>query len=136
MKGVPDTATAVDSAALCRFLDGEHHEIKQRVRERMKEPDFRPVSDLPREEYRKRVLEWLVALAKSGETKILFPEEFGGDGNVGGGIAAFETLGHADLSLLVKIGVQFGLFGGAIQHLGNEEHHRKYLNDVMNCDLV
>ena len=33
-------------------------------------------------------------------------------------VAGFETLAFGDLSLLVKCGVQFGLFGGAILHLG------------------
>ena len=32
-----------------------------------------------------------------------------------------------DLSLLVKFGVQFGLWGGAVQQLGTERHHERYL---------
>ena len=40
-----------------------------------------------------------------------------------------------DLSLLVKCGVQFGLFGGAILHLGTERHHERYLRDVASFDL-
>ena len=30
-----------------------------------------------------------------------------------------------DLSLLVKVGVQFGLFGGAVLHLGTQRHHER-----------
>ena len=44
-----------------------------------------------------------------------YPVAYGGRGDVGAGIAAFETLAFGDLSLLVKAGVQWGLFGGAIQ---------------------
>src|SRR4051794_3980314 len=40
-----------------------------------------------------------------------------------------------DLSLLVKCGVQFGLFGGAILHLGTARHHEAYLQDVATMDL-
>ena len=47
-----------------------------------------------------------------------YPVEYGGEGDVGRSIAAFETLAFGDLSLLVKCGVQFGLFGGAVLHLG------------------
>jgi acyl-CoA oxidase len=129
-----DVATP-DAAALCRFLDGDHHEIKQRVRERMCEPDFELAGALPRDEYRQQVMDWMRALAASGETGLGFPESVGGHGNPGGAIAAFETMGHHDLSLLVKCGVQFGLFGGALHHLGNEEHHRKYLRDVYTAEL-
>jgi acyl-CoA oxidase len=66
---------------------------------------------------------------------MLFPESAGGTADPGGAIAAFEMLGHGDLSLLVKCGVQFGLFGGAVHHLGNEKHHEKYLRDIANAKL-
>jgi len=38
-----------------------------------------------------------------------------------------ETLSYFDLSLVVKYGVQFGLFGGSILALGTEKHHRQFL---------
>ena len=50
-------------------------------------------------------------------------------------MTAFETLAMGDLSLLVKCGVQFGLFGGAILHLGTEAHHERYLRDVASLEL-
>jgi acyl-CoA oxidase len=36
-------------------------------------------------------------------------------------------LGYADLSTMVKAGVQWGLYGGAIAALGTQAHHEKYL---------
>ena len=36
---------------------------------------------------------------------------------------------------MVKAGVQWGLFGGALQLLGNRRQHDKYLRDVMSFDL-
>ena len=53
-----------------------------------------------------------------------YPEEYGGHGDIGGYISGFETMAFGDLSLLVKLGVQFGLFGGAVQHLGTEQAPR------------
>src|SRR5690606_14399353 len=53
---------------------------------------------------------------------------------IGASVVAFEML-VADMSLMVKMGVQFGLFGGAIRALGTEEHHQKYLPDVMTVAL-
>jgi acyl-CoA oxidase len=50
-------------------------------------------------------------------------------------VAAFETLGFGDLSLLVKFGVQFGLWGGAVQQLGTEPHHKRYLEATANLEL-
>ena len=43
-------------------------------------------------------------------------------------------LANADLSLLVKAGVQWGLFGGAIENLGTERHHA-LLPEVMDLTL-
>jgi len=50
-------------------------------------------------------------------------------------IALFETLGYHDLSLAIKFGVQFGLFGGALFNLGTKKHHDKYLRDTGYLDL-
>ena len=35
-----------------------------------------------------------------------------------------------DINLVIKLGVQFGLFAGSIQQLGTEYHHQKYLPDA------
>ena len=125
-----------DPAALCRFLDGEHHETKQTVRERLADFGVAPPGEqLPRDQYRAQVTQWMVKLAGTGQPAMLFPKSAGGEDNPAAAISAFEMLGHGDLSLLVKCGVQFGLFGGAVQHLGNEEHHRKYLGKVAKAEL-
>ena len=128
--------TGPDTETLTRFLDGEYREIRELARERLTETRFAPVSGLPRDEYRALVTEWLQVLADTGEPKVLFPEEYGGGGQVGQGVAGFEMLGHSDLSLLVKAGVQFGLFGGAVQHLGDEETRRELLPKIMSGELL
>ena len=38
--------------------------------------------------------------------------------------------------MLVKVGVQFGLFGGAILQLGTERHHAAYLPDLITGKLM
>src|SRR5690606_9315026 len=40
-----------------------------------------------------------------------------------------------DLSLVIKFGVQFGLFGMSIYFLGTEKHHRQYLRDIGTLQL-
>jgi acyl-CoA oxidase len=78
----------------------------------------------------------LLLMAESGQTGMGFPKEYGGGGDIGASIAAFETLAFGDLSVLVKAGVQFGLFGGAILHLGTEKHHEAYLPDTITGKLL
>ena len=81
------------------------------------------------------MLAWARELAEGGRTAIGYPVEYGGEGAVGRSIAAFETLAFGDLSLLVKCGVQFGLFGGAVLHLGTRRHHERYLAAIARMEL-
>jgi hypothetical protein len=120
----------VDRAVLRRLLDGEHAETRDLVRGWLSEPGNAPRPDLPMSEHRAQVLAWAQALAADGRTALGFPKEYGGEGAVGASVAAFETLAFGDLSLLVKLGVQFGLFGGAVLHLGTRRHHERYLADI------
>jgi acyl-CoA oxidase len=129
------TTSRVDPAELQRFLDGPHGAVRERVREWIEHDGNAPRDDLPLEEHREQVLAWAKDLAKMGETVAGYPEKYGGKDDLGGYISGFETIAFADLSLLVKVGVQFGLFGGAVQHLGTERHHERYLADIASLDL-
>jgi acyl-CoA oxidase len=117
------------------LLDGRYPETRDRVRWWLSEPGNEPVDDLPMEEHRERVLAWARELSSQGDTAMGYPVEYGGKGSPGRSVTAFETLAMGDLSLLVKCGVQFGLFGGAILHLGTERHHERYLRDVASLEL-
>src|SRR5215212_4445468 len=125
--------TPADS--LRALLDGPDAEIRNTVRAWLSEPGNAPIVDLPREQHRAQVLAWAKELAEAGGTAIGYPVEYGGEGEVGKAIAAFETLAFGDLSLLVKCGVQFGLFGGAVLHLGTAKHHERYLSAITSLEL-
>jgi acyl-CoA oxidase len=123
------------AAELQRFLDGPHAAVRDRVREWLSQDGNAPAYDLPLEEHRAQVLVWARELAARGESVAGYPREYGGEDDLGGYISGFETLGFGDLSLLVKVGVQFGLFGGAVLHLGTERHHERYLADIASLEL-
>ncbi len=91
---------------------------------------------MDRAEFRERVKDLVVTMASTGQTGMGFPEEYGGGGDLGASVAAFETLAYGDLSVLVKVGVQFGLFGGAILMLGTRRHHDAYLADLISGRLM
>src|SRR5689334_17509987 len=128
--------SGVDVTTLRRLLDGDYATVRDTVREALADPRMAPVYDLPMGEYRQRVLEQARTMAQLGETGRAYPPEYGGEGAVGDSIAGFETLAFGDLSLVVKIGVQFGLWGGAILHLGTQRHHDAYLADTATLDLA
>jgi len=122
--------TSPDSQKLRALLDGEHVQTRDRVREWLSVPGNEPATELTIEEHRAKVLEWATELASQGDTAMGYPVEYGGKDAVGRSVAGFETLAFGDLSLLVKCGVQFGLFGGAVLHLGTQKHHERYLRVI------
>jgi acyl-CoA oxidase len=130
----PET-TMFDPASLQRLLEGRYADLRRRIRELMCQPEFAPVVAPPTPEYRQRVLEWAKTLAAEGLTAPGFPREFGGEGDPGANVAAFETVAFGDLSLLVKFGVQFGLWGGTVQQLGTRIHHERYLKATATLEL-
>lgn len=75
-------------------------------------------------------------MAAAGAAEDGFRKEHGGNGNVGAAIAQIEMLAMSDLSLMVKAGVQWGLFGGAIENLGTERHHQAYVRRIIDLDLL
>ena len=129
---------AVDVPALTELLDGKYADVRQLVRKNLAECAgiLDDAEQMSRDDFRQRVLEVLLLMAESGQTGMGFPKEYGGGGDIGASIAAFETLAFGDLSVLVKAGVQFGLFGGAILHLGTREHHDAYLEDTITGKLL
>ncbi len=109
------------------LLDGEQKAVRDRVKQILTRPHFRYYAGTDTAEYREQVFQWCLELAREGIGKIGYPAAAGGDDEAEKFLAAFETLAFHDLSLVIKFGVQFGLFGGSLQQLGTEYHHRKYL---------
>jgi acyl-CoA oxidase len=132
---MPDT---VDVPSLTALLDGKYGEVRRMVRANLAEHAdvLEDAEQMSRADYRKRVLDLTLTMARAGQTGMGFPKEYGGGGDVGAAVAAFETLAFGDLSVLTKAGVQFGLCGGAILHLGTEPHHEEYLRPLIQGDLL
>ena len=117
------------------LIQGDHRELRARVRAALARPELRIPDEITREEYRRRTLAAVEVLAEAGLGAVAYPREYGGAGDPGGAVAVFEELALGDLSVLVKYGVQFGLFGGSIAQLGTEKHHRRYLSRIATLEL-
>lgn len=128
----------IDVPTLTGVLDGEYAAIRDLVRTNLTTyaSVLEDADELGIDAFRERVREVVVKMAATGQTGMGFPAGYGGGGDVGASIAAFETLAFGDLSVLVKVGVQFGLFGGAILHLGTARHHDAYLPDLITGELM
>ncbi len=101
-----------------------------RVSRRYFDPEFEYYKGESIAEYREQVLKWCQYLADQGFGGMAYPEAFGGQGDMASYIAIMETLSYHDLSMVIKFGVQFGLWGMSVYFLGTEKHHQQYLKDI------
>lgn len=78
-------------------------------------------------------LRQLVSLGMAGSG---FPTAQGGLDDVGRSCVDFEMTAHGDLSVTVKSGVHFGLYGGAVTALGSTWHHETFLPPNLTMEEV
>jgi len=116
-------------------LDGRWRDVKNRMRATMTEDLFRPHYTPNTVIARTKVAEQLRIMAAFGAAADSFRKEHGGTGDVGAAITMIEMLAMSDLSLMVKAGVQWGLFGGAVENLGTERHHEAHVKDIISLEL-
>lgn len=124
------------SRQLRDVLDGRWIELRRKARADLPADVMLAPPGLGTEEHRARTTESLLKLAELGYGRVGFPTEFGGDLDYAASCVLFEMQAFGDLSLLVKTGVQFGLFGGAVARLGTRRHHAAYLEDIMTGRLL
>ena len=119
---LPVTADPAVAKELQKILDGAYAEERARVRAMLDDEFFRPQIGLPLDEARDSILARLERLRDTGMPKGVFSKAHGGTGELGATLTGMELVGHADLGMMVKSGVQWGLFGGAVEALGSERH--------------
>ena len=124
------TQPSFDHRAMARILDGDEAAMKERVFKVLADPRFQYPADPTVEEHRRLVTDWCQQLANAGLGSVGMPKTYGGGDDPAGYFTVMETLSYHDLSLVIKFGVQFGLWGMSIQLLGTEKHHKRYLRDI------
>lgn len=123
------TESSFNVAKLTALLDGEDAAIINKIKEIISRPEFAYETSTDTDVYREKVYAWCKILAKENIGNLAYPTPYGGE-NIAGYFAAMEALSYHDLSLVIKFGVQFGLWGLSVQMLGTEKHAAKYLKDI------
>ena len=119
-----------DIDELAAILDGAYASTKAKTLTVLQDPAFELRHMPTKEEHREQVLQWCKLLSEQGMGSLSFPEAYGGKNDMGLYASVFETLGYHDISLCIKFGVHFGLWGGSVLALGTKKHHDKYLTDT------
>jgi acyl-CoA oxidase len=124
------TSSNFKVAKLTTLLDGAQAPIIQKVKNILSQPQFAYETTTDTTLYREKVYQWCQILAQENLGNMAFPKKYGGGENMADYFAIMETLSYHDLSLVIKFGVQFGLWGMSVYSLGTAKHHEKYLKDI------
>ncbi|MEU4243341.1 acyl-CoA dehydrogenase [Actinoplanes sp. NPDC026619] len=117
-------------------LDGRWADIRREARKQLAGSHFVAVPGETIGEARARITRLITELPIEPGVAAGFPKAYGGGADPGGSVVAAEMLAQLDLSLMVKAGVQWGLFGGAVVALGNDRHHAAYLPGIMSAEIM
>lgn len=123
------------TTGLRQVVDGRWADTRDLVRALIAEHELVPRAGIPLARYRADVLAQMRAMVPLGFPAQGFADA-DGRSDPGAAVTAIETLGYGDLSLMVKAGVQWGLFGGAIENLGTEHHHDEFRRGLIDLDVL
>lgn len=127
----PDVAARIRTV-----LDGRWASVRDVSREILDDAAFLDDPTLDVDAARKRTMHQMRRLADTDWPASGFSVASGGTGDPGGAVTGIEMMAFANMSLMVKAGVQWGLFGGAVENLGTQRHHDKYVKPLIELDLL
>ncbi|CAO2144704.1 unnamed protein product [Urochloa humidicola] len=119
------------SAALAAYLRGRHRATQMRLFEFFRaRPDLQTPVEMTTAEHRELCFRQLRALVRDAGVRPLTlmandPAEY---------FAVMEAVGGADISLGVKLGVQYSLWGGSVINLGTKKHRDRFFDGIDNLD--
>lgn len=117
-------------------LDGPFADVREKARAFVARPEMAPPpSDISMEDYRELTLDRIKQLIATGYTAMPYSKQYGGTEEGSAFINIGEIIAHADMSLAIKQGVQFGLFGTSIERLGTAKHQH-HIADVISGKLL
>ncbi len=121
----------INVAYLRKLLLGEWHQQREASFALIQNVAFQREQGLSVRDHRDWVLKTMFRLSEGNFAQLALPQKLGGENNPSGTVAAFEEFILSDPSLAIKSGVQWGLFGAAVLHLGTEKHHKQWLDDII-----
>lgn len=130
-----DDGSTVDVAVLGEALLGKWAAVRRQARALAGDPELYKVEGLTHTEQRLLAFKQLGILVEKQGVHRAFPTRLGGNDDHGGNVAGFEELVIANPSAQIKAGVQWGLFGSAVLHLGTTEHQDKWLPGIMSLEI-
>ncbi|GMJ08676.1 acyl-CoA oxidase 2 [Hibiscus trionum] len=121
----------VDKASLRCYMRGKNRELQERVINFFESrPDLQTPVGISMDEHRELCMRQIVALVRDAKFR---PFRYVVDDHAKY-FAITEAVGSIDVSLGIKLGVQFSLWGGSVLNLGTKKHRDKYFDGIDNVD--
>ncbi|XP_022136505.1 acyl-coenzyme A oxidase, peroxisomal [Momordica charantia] len=129
--GAAKAKLEVDTASLSQYMRGKHREIQERVFEYFNSrPELHTPVEISMADHRELCMKQLIALVREAGIR---PLRFVND-DPAKYFAIMEAVGSIDVSLAIKMGVQFSLWGGSVLNLGTKKHRDKFFDGIDNLD--
>ncbi|KAL9229724.1 hypothetical protein vseg_005160 [Gypsophila vaccaria] len=124
---------AVNTEALSEFMRGNYREVQEKVFDYFNtRPELQTPIEILKDDHRELCLKQLLGLVRdAGIRPFRYVLE-----NPGLYFALVEAVGSVDMSLGIKLGVQYSLWGGSVLNLGTKKHKDKYFDGIDNLDYM
>ncbi|XP_077249949.1 acyl-CoA oxidase 2 [Tasmannia lanceolata] len=121
----------VSTTLLSNYMRGKHRDIQEKIFEFFESrPDLQTPVEISKDDHRKLCFRQLNALVREAKIKP-FKYMFDDPGRY---FSILEAVGSIDMSLGIKTGVQFSLWGGSVINLGTKKHRDKYFDAIDSLD--
>ncbi|KAL1215478.1 Acyl-coenzyme A oxidase 2, peroxisomal [Cardamine amara subsp. amara] len=123
----------VNGQALSLYMKGKHMDIQEKIYEYFNSrPDLQTPIEISKEDHRELCMNQLRGLVREAGIKPLRyvtedPAKY---------FAIVEAVGSVDMSLGIKLGVQYSLWGGSVINLGTKKHKDKYFDGIDNLEYT
>ncbi|KAE9602829.1 hypothetical protein Lal_00049520 [Lupinus albus] len=123
----------VDTSSLSSYMRGKNNDIQEKVIKFFNaNPHLQTPIEISKDDHRELCMKQLLGLVKDAGIMPLHyvlhdPSTY---------FAILEAVGSYDMSLSVKMGVQYSLWGGSVMNLGTQKHKDKYYDAINNLDYT
>uniref|UniRef100_A0ACD5XVA0 Uncharacterized protein n=1 Tax=Avena sativa TaxID=4498 RepID=A0ACD5XVA0_AVESA len=130
-EGAKRPAGGADAAALKAYMRGRHREMQDRVFQYVvARPELQTPLELAPAAHQELCIRQMSALVQDAGVRPLSlmaadPAQY---------FAVMESVGWIDISLGIKFGAQYSLWGGSVINLGTNKHKEKYFDKIDNLD--
>ncbi|KAJ6802424.1 acyl-coenzyme A oxidase 2, peroxisomal [Iris pallida] len=121
----------VNPEALSEYMRGRHREVQERIFDFFRSrPDLQTPVEISTRDHRELCMRQLAALVNEAGVR---PFRYVVD-DPSLYFAVLEAVGGVDISLAIKLGVQYSLWGGSVVNLGTKKHKDKYFDGIDNLE--